>query len=407
MDAAHVADTGADLDLPMAGVRVLDLSEGIAGPYAGKWLAALGADVVKVEPPRGDVSRMAGPWPGDEPDDERSGLYLYLNTNKRGITLNLEVSDGRAILCRLAAGAEIVIESFPGGQLEGLGLGYETLREGKPELVLVSVTPFGQSGPYAHLPATELTLYALSGQMGLTGDPNREPLKSGGSQPSYQAGLHAFTATQTAYFGALQHGEGTHLDISAQETFASMLELYASHTAQYGEEFRGRLGNMLSAVWGIYPCLDGYAGMCILPRNYARMAVATGISELSEAPFNDPIERLAQDDILQAIMYGWFGGKTRKEVHQIAMAHQFPGAYVATIEDLVESEQLAVRHYLQHDEHPEAGPLIFPAHLWLASAHGWRQGRAPRLGEHNAEVLVEELGFERDDLTRLRELDAI
>lgn len=395
------------LTRPMAGVRVIDLSQGISGPYAAKWLAGLGADVVKVEPSRGDVARRAGPWPNDDPDTETSGLHLYLNTNKRGITLNLDTSDGREICGRLADGADILIESFPPGYLEELGLGYESLRERNPAIVMVSVTPFGQTGPYAHLPATELTLYALCGQMGVTGDPNREPLKNGGSQPSYQAGLHAFTATQVAYLGALQHGVGTHLDISVQETFASMLEYFASHTAQLGEEYRERMGNMLSAVWGIYPCLDGYAGMCLLPRNYDRMAEATGIAELQEPPFSDPSQRLEVDDMLQAIMYGWFAGKTRKEVHAAALEYGFPGGYVATVEDLVDSEQLRVRDFLQHDHHPQAGPIDFPAHLWLTEAHGWDRGRAPTLGQHNQDILVDELGYEPDDLARLRELDAI
>ena len=391
----------------MAGVRVVDLSQGISGPYATKWLAGLGADVVKVEPPAGEVSRAAGPWPHDAPDPETSGLYLYLNTNKRSLTCNLDTSDGRVIAAALCARADIVVESFAGGYLDERGLGYERLREDNPAVVMVSVTPFGQSGPYADLPATEITLFALSGQMGVTGDPNLPPLKTGGSQPSYQAGLHAFAATQTAYLGALLHGRGTHLDISAQETFASMLEYYASYSAQNGEDYRGRLGNMISAIWGIYPCIDGYAGMCVLPRNYERMAAATGIPELQEPPFNDASQRLEHDDTLQAMLYGWFAGKTRKEVHAAAMEFGFPGGYVATVPDLVESEQLAHRGFLQHDDHPLAGPLDFPAHLWVAAEHGWERGRAPTLGQHNREILVDELGYEPDDLARLRELDAI
>ena len=395
------------LDRPMAGVRVVDLSQGISGPYATKWLAALGADVVKVEPPIGDVSRAAGPWPGDVPDPETSGLYLYLNTGKRGLTCNLDTSDGRAIAAALCARADIVVESFPGGYLDERGLGYDRLRADNPAVVMVSVTPFGQSGPYADLPASEITLFALSGQMGVTGDPNQPPLKTGGSQPSYQAGLHAFTATQTAYLGALRQGRGTHLDISAQETFASMLEYYASYSSQGGEEYRGRLGNMISAIWGIYPCIDGYAGMCVLPRNYDRMAAATGIPELSEPPFNDADRRRELDDTLQAILYGWFAGKTRKEVHAVAMEFGFPAGYVATVPDLVESAQLAHRGFLQHDDHPLAGPLDFPAHLWVAPEHGWERGRAPTLGQHNRDILVDELGYEPDDLARLRELGAI
>ena len=156
---------------PFDGVRVLELAEGISGPFAGRWLAALGADVVKIERTTGDPSRAFGPWPNDLPDDETSGLHLYLNGNKRSVTLNLETSDGRAILGELAAGADIVIESFEPGYLDGHGIGYEALSAERPQLVMISITPFGQTGPNANLPATELTLFAACGQLWLTGDP--------------------------------------------------------------------------------------------------------------------------------------------------------------------------------------------------------------------------------------------
>ena len=188
-DTPPTSDPVDSSDLALAGVRVLDLSEGIAGPYATKWLAGMGADVIKVEPPTGDASRGFGPWPNDEPDDETSGHYLYLNTNKRGVTLNLETSDGREILRDLAAKAEIIVESYAPGYLDALGLGYGALRVDHADLVLLSITPYGQTGPRADLPWTEMTVYAMSGHMGLTGNPDRAPLKNGGSQVSYQGGV--------------------------------------------------------------------------------------------------------------------------------------------------------------------------------------------------------------------------
>ncbi len=391
---------------PLAGMRVLELAEGIAGPYAGKWLVALGADVVKIEPPWGESSRAFGPWPEDDPNDETSGLFLYLNPSKRGITLNLETSDGREIQRELAATADVIVESFDPGYLEGIGLGRAVLNESKPDQVLVSITAFGQDGPWAQMPATELTLFALSGQMGITGDPMRAPLKNGGSQPSYQAGLNAFTAIVSAYYGAQVHGEGVHIDLSMRETFASMLELYASSYSQLGLEF-GRRGNQVNAVWGIYPCIDGYAGLCCLPRNYDRMAEAVGIPELQEPRFADPAQRLENEDELQAIMYGWFAGKTRQEVHDLGMENRFPSGFVATIPDLLDSEQLNGRDFFREDDHPRAGKLKYPRRLWQGSEHAWRDGRAPELGEHNVEILHDELGYEMEDLPRLRELDAI
>jgi len=405
-DTGPISDTAAASDLALAGVRVLDLSEGIAGPYATKWLAGMGADVIKVEPPTGDASRGFGPWPNDDPDDETSGHYLYLNTNKRGITLNVETSDGREILRELAAKAEIIVESYTPGFLDQLGLGYDVLRADHADLVLVSITPYGQTGPYADLPWTEMTVYAMSGHMGLTGDPHRAPLKNGGSQVSYQAGLNAVTATLMAYYGALVRGEGTHVDLSMEESFASMLELYGPQANQRGIE-GDRRGNFLNAFFGIYPCADGHAGLCILPRNYDRMAAAVGIPELEGVAYADPSARLENEDFLQALMYGWFADKTRKAIFELGIASQFPTGYVATIEDLMESEHLNGRGFFVEEDHPQAGALKYPGRLWDSDEQRWLSGRAPRLGEHNVEVLHDELGYDDEDLARLRELNAI
>ncbi len=385
---------------PLEGVRVLDLAQGIAGPYAAKWLGSLGADVVKVEPPAGDPARLAGPFPGDESDPEASGLYLYLNTSKRGITLDLESEDGRGLLRDLAARADIVIESFAPGYLAGRGLDYEALRSQNPGLVLVSITPFGQSGPYAGTPADEITLFALSGHMWLTGDPYRPPLKNGGSQPSYQAGLNALAAAIIAHFGSLMTGEGTHVDLSAQETLAGMLELYGPFASQAGIKPRRR-GNTVSAIYGTYQCADGYAGVYCLPRNYENMARAVGIPELLEPPFVDADERLRSNDMLEALLSGWFFQHSGREIFEMGKSHRFPAGYVATVEDLLESEQLRERHFFAEDDHPLAGPVRFPGHLWLSSEYAWDTRRAPTLGEHTADVLTE-LGVSDERREQLR-----
>ena len=390
---------------PLAGVRVLDLAQGIAGPYAAKWLGGLGADVVKVEPPAGDPARRAGPFPGDESDPEASGLYLYLNTSKRGITLDIESEDGRELLRDLAAGSDIVVESFAPGYLAGRGLDYDALRARNPGLVLVSITPFGQSGPYAGAPADEITLYALSGHMWLTGDPYRPPLKNGGSQPSYQAGLNALAAAIIAYFGSLMSGEGTHVDLSAQETLAGMLELYGPFASQAGIKPRRR-GNTVSAIYGTYQCADGYAGVYCLPRNYENMARAVGIPELLEPPFIDADERLRSNDVLEALLSGWFFEHSGKEIFEKGKSHRFPAGYVATVEDLLESEQLRERRFFAEDDHPLAGRIRFPGHLWLSSGHGWDTRRAPTLGEHTAEVLAE-FGVSEERREQLRAAGAL
>ncbi len=407
MSERHASDADQpDVSRPYYGVRVLELAEGISGPYAGRWLAALGADVVKVERTTGDPSRAFGPWPDDLPNDETSGLYLYLNGDKRSVTLNLDTSDGREILRELAASAEIVIESFEPGYLAERGLDYGALSKDHSELVMISITPFGQTGPNANLPATELTLYAASGQMWLTGHPERQPLKNGGSQPSYQAGINAFAAIAGAYFGAVMHGQGSYIDLSVQETYAGMAEAFHTRASQLGIESQ-RSGNNLNALWGVYEVADGYGGICALPRNYPGFAEAVGLPELQEDRFADPGQRLINNDELMAILFGWFSGQTRLGLMELGIEHRTPFGYVATFEDLTNSEHLQRRDFFAQVDDDDVGSLKYPGRLWLSNAHDWKMGRAPKLGEHNVEIIHGELGYEREDLVRLRELDAI
>ena len=395
------------IDRPYDGVRVLELAEGISGPFAGRWLAALGADVIKVERLTGDPSRAFGPWPDDLPNDETSGLFLYLNGDKRSLTLNLDTSDGQEILRELAASADIVIESFEPGYLADRDLGYDTLSAERSALVMISITPFGQTGPNANLPATELTLYAASGQLWLTGHPARPPLKNGGSQPSYQAGLNAFAAISGAYYAAAVHGEGAFIDLAVQETYAGMAEAYHNRASQLGIETQ-RGGNFLNALWGLYPVIDGYGGVCLLPRNYAAFTqAASDLPELQEQRFAEPGERLLNDDELMAIMYGWFAGRTREELFELGIANRVPLGFVATFADLSNSEHLNEREFFTELEDEQAGSLKYPGRLWLSNGHDWKRGRAPRLGEHNVDIIHGELGYEREDVVRLRELNAI
>ncbi len=398
--------TPPDGSRPYEGVRVLELAEGISGPYAGRWLAALGADVVKIERITGDPSRAFGPWPDDLPDDETSGLFLYLNGDKRSITLNLETSDGREILRELAGSTDIVIESFEPGYLAEHGLGYDELSKDNSALVMIAITPFGQTGPNANLPATELTLYAASGQMWLTGHPARQPLKNGGSQPSYQAGLNAFAAVSSAYYGAVMHEQGSYIDLSMQETYAAMAEAFHNRASQLGIESL-RSGNNLNALWGVYEVSDGYGGICALPRNYPAFANAVGLPELQEERFSDPGQRLLNNDELMAIMYGWFMTQTRQGLMELGIEQRVPFGFVASFEDLSNSEHLKARDFLAELDDDRAGSLTYPGRLWLSSGHDWKMGRAPLLGEHNMEIIHGELGYEREDLVRLRELDAI
>jgi crotonobetainyl-CoA:carnitine CoA-transferase CaiB-like acyl-CoA transferase len=199
---------------PLSGVRVIDLSSGVAGPYCARLLAGFGADVIKVETPGGDTARRMAPFARPEAGIEGSAVFLYLNTNKRGTVLDLTDEHGRTSLRELVKDASILIESFPPDYLESIGIGYRALERFNPGLVMTSITNFGQTGPYRDWQATELTLNALSGMMLLTGDPAREPVRLGLNQVQYTAGVSAAVATLAAYRYAYATGRGQQVDVA-------------------------------------------------------------------------------------------------------------------------------------------------------------------------------------------------
>lgn len=390
-------------------LTVLDLSEGVAGAYCGKLLADYGADVIKVERPgAGDPARRHGPFPDGEPHPEKSALFLYLNTNKRGVTLDITHPRGAQVLRRMVEDADVLIETFPPGYLADLGLGYGDLRRVNPDLVMTSITAFGQEGPYARHRANNLVALALGGQLGMTGRPDREPLKNAGYQAEYQAGLHAFGATLVAVFGARIAEAGQHVDVAMVEVLASVLETALPYYAYWGKDTGRRRGNLQSALIGIYPCVDGYLGVHAMARNWPALLRLMEREDLAEDPrFREMRDRVRHNDDLEAILYEWASRQRREEVHRRAVELGAPVVAVHTLADLFDSPQLRARGYFQEVDHPAAGRLTYPGPPFRMAATPWRAGRAPLLGEHNDEVYLGELGLEPEEYRELRELGVI
>ena len=392
-----------DAESTFAELRVLDLSGRVAGAYASKLFADYGADVIAVEPPGGSPLRRQGPFTGDRPDRETGATWLYLGTNKRSVTLDIETATGQAVFRRMAEEAAVIVEDFEPGRMEAFGLGYQSLLQIKRRLILVSITPFGQTGPRAGWKTTNLTSFASGGQMSLTGDPGREPLVNGGRQAEYQAGLNAFAAAAVAAVNADTYEVPQHIDISMQECMASALELYLPWWAYLKRDISQRKGNILSAMVGMYPAKSGHVGLHIMPRNWPPFARAIGRPELAEDPrFKDNFSRLQNNDELEAIVYAWAAGQDAMDVYHRAGETRAPIAAVHGIGDLFASPQLKERSFFQETEHPAAGTLTYPGPQFRMSEVGWSAGRAPLLGEHNAEVYCEEMGMSREDLLRLR-----
>lgn len=351
-------------ELWLEGVRVLEIGGGIAAGYATRWLAGFGADVVRVEGPPGELTF----------DEE-----VYLLAGKRRVE-----AEGAELL-QLALRADILVEDRRPGELARLGLDPSELREAKPALVVVSVTPFGQTGPYRYYEATNIVAHAAGGLMSLTGTPDRPPLVNAGSQAFYLGGLNAFSAAITAYYGALVHGEGDWIDISMQEAAASMTELHGprSEYMQTGPTIRS--GNHVSSVWGIYPLADGYGGVCALARQIPAFFRVVGEPELQDPRFSEPMQRLQNDDELRAILYGWFSTQTKADLLRLGPEHKVPFGAVMTPADLLANDSLAERDFFDPVALPGGGVARIPGRPFLGAP--WHGGEFRRSGADTEAVL--------------------
>jgi len=373
----------------LAGLKVIDLSEWVAGPYCTKLFAELGAEVIKVERPgTGDPTRLAGPFPGEIPDPERSGLFLYLNTSKKSVTLDLESESDRTILACLIAEADVLMDTFVPGTLASLGLDDERLRELNPGLIVTSITNFGQTGPYKGYVADEITLLAMGGLLYMTGRPADAPLKMGGMLAQYCAGINGFIGSMAALVARRQIGLGQHVDIAITETVMEMLEGAIAQWS-YDQQVRVRTGNAASGGWGIYPCKDGYVAVVSGARDtFRRFAELFDEPELADPKYDSPRGRQQYRDEIEALMLPWLLEHTRQEVYERAQALHLPFGYFSEPRDLLTSRHLQVREFFVEIDHPRAGRLPYPGAPFRLSRTPMQFSRAPLLGEHNGELLA-------------------
>jgi crotonobetainyl-CoA:carnitine CoA-transferase CaiB-like acyl-CoA transferase len=381
-------------------IRVLDLSQDIAGPFCTKLLAGLGAEVIKVEPPgSGDVSRRAGPFVHAVPHREQSATYLYLNTGKKSITLDIQSQTGVFILQRLAQECDLLVESFPAGYLDQLGLGYTTLERLNPGLIYTSITPFGQTGPYRDYKDSELVAQAMGALMHTIGLPDKEPLRIGGNAAGYTTGISAFSATLLALYVRDAAGHGQHVDISAMETI-TVAQIHASIQHQFGRTPVRRANTLV-------PAQDGWvhAGLerGVREDTWMRVCALMGRLELADdLRFNTREGRREHQQELLTLISEWTATRPKAEIYHALQGLRTVAGYVATIADLYTSEQLLAREFLQCIDHPDAGTATYPGAPFTIQGAAWQQARAPRLGEHNSEVYCDRLGYTSEDLAHLR-----
>ena len=398
----------------LSDVRVLDFTHYIAGAYCTKLLADYGADVLKVErPDGGDGARRLGPFPNDEPHPERSGLFLHLNTNKRGITLNLKTEAARRIVRELVRSVDIVVESFRPGEMEGFRLGYDALRAITPNLVMTSVSNFGQSGPYRNLRASEIIFYGMGGEMYSTGLEDREPIKMGGTVVQYQAGAAAAVVTMGALFTARLQNAGQHVDVSIMETQVGSIDRRMSMLLAYqytGEVSRRTPFGSMGYPIGVYPCADGYVELTGGIVYFPRVVRMLGEPETFEDPKwrtptaqSDP--ELKQE--FEEYFIPWCLERTKYEIWYAAQEAGVLSGPINSMEDLAADPNFNQRNAFAEMEHPVAGRLRYPGRPFVMNESPWSIRRpAPTLGQHNDETLTG-LGYTREDIARLREQNAI
>ncbi len=416
--------------------RVLDLA-GEAGQYCTKLLADLGADVIKIEPPGGDSVRALPPYYKD--NTEASLYWLNLNTSKRSVTLNLDDAGGRDLFKRLAATADIVVESFQPGYLAGIGLGYDDLVAVKSDLILTSITGFGQDGPHANYKAPDIVGVAAGGVMWLAGEPIDPPNVAPWRQGYISASLIGAAGSLIALFHRDQSGEGQHVDVSMQEAL-SLAQETAMQTWDMLELLRCRAGSKGIVPFevpgiGVYECSDGHVfGYLGTPGGapWAEMLVwlaEEGMAEdLTEEPYKEFIDNLnlrfltafTQDPAsigekiqtmahIAGVLRKFTATKTKWEMYEQGQSRRLLWGIVSTPKDLAENPQLMARNWLTPVEHTELkATLNYPGTPYRLSETPWAiHARPPLVGEHNRQVFGDEMGVSQSEWDELEAEGAV
>ena len=375
------------------GLRVLELGEMVQAAYAAKLMADLGADVLKVETPSGDRARQRGPFPGDEADPECSGLFLYLNTNKRGIVLDPASPGDRSELGRLIESSDLLIHNLQLPAAEAWGIDGRKPLARNPSLVSCSITPFGNTGPYARYRAEELNL-SHGGGWGWLGpgaleDPELPPLKSFGHLADYQAALAGACASLGALYGARRTGIGRCVDVSVQESVAAVLEM-AIPTYSYAGLVSSRHGIRALNPWGIFQCEDGPIFLSVIEQDqWERLVEMMGRPEWALLEVFDNVRaRKENADALYPLVQEWIGGWKVEDLFHEGQGRRVCFAPILDMEGISNSKHLRERGFLAKTRHPRLGNVTIPGAPYRLREGAWQQRRpAPLLAEERASTL--------------------
>jgi crotonobetainyl-CoA:carnitine CoA-transferase CaiB-like acyl-CoA transferase len=392
---------------PLDGIRVVDLSRVLAGPYATLLLADMGAEVVKVEEPgRGDDTRAWPPFQGGE-----ATYFMSVNRGKKSLTLNVKHPEGKAILRRLLEGADVLLENFRPGTLERLGFGYEAVRAFNPRLVYCSISGFGESGPEAGRPGYDLIVQGESGIMDITGFPDGPPAKVGNSIADLAAGTMAAHGIVLALFARERTGEGQRIEIAMLEVMAALLTYHGQAYFATGTSPRRR-GNQHPSIvpYEVFPAADGYLTVGVANNSlWSRFCQAIGQPELAADPrFDTEAKRVERRGTLVPLLERVFA--SRPVAHWLERLGQagVPAGKIKSVGEALESAHLQARGAVVSLAHPTAGPLrMVGPPIRLSGTPAQAAAPPPLLGEHTDEILGKLLGYAADAIARLRAEGAV
>tara|TARA_B100000315_G_scaffold260759_1_gene324912 strand:+ start:3807 stop:6254 length:2448 start_codon:yes stop_codon:yes gene_type:complete len=380
---------------PLDGIRVLDIAEGIAGPFCAKLLGDLGAQVTKIEQPgQGDQTRSFGPFPDGDTDLEKSATFFYLNTSKRSVVLDLDAQENREVLAALVARSDIVVASEIAEELDAREIGFEQIQAWNPRAVLTTVTGFGSFGPHSSYGSSHLIACAVGGWSQLCGMPDREPLQVGGSISETLTGSFAAAASLLAILGRETHGRGDHVDLSVQEAViagASMPTLIYEYYGFLPQRF-SNVGSGAGAAF-IMPTDEGYVGLnALTAAQWRLMCEFLGRKDIVEDPKYHRISWARPDETLEEVRTAFkeaLAGRTAEELFHEAETWRIPFGLITDLEGLFAMPPLREGDFFVPLEHPASGTVEVPGIPYKSTAGEPLPTRPPLLGEHTEEVLAE------------------
>ncbi len=390
-------------DLPLAGLAVLDFGQIFQGPYCTLLLAKAGADVIKIEPPGGEPLRRRA-----EPGKSQIFSFAMLNSNKRAITLNLKTPRGRELLGEMVRRADVLLENFSPGTMDGLGVGYDVLSAINPRLVYASGSGFGLSGPDRDNLAMDLTIQAASGIMSVTGAPDGPPMKAGPTLVDMMGGIHLYAGIMTALYQRAATGRGRLVEVAMQEAvypaLASPMEHYV-RTGSVAPRAGNRQAAMTTAPYNVYPAADGWVAIHVVTEAHWRnLLTAMGREELAEDPrFATNAARAANMDAVDALVADWTRTLGKHAVFAATKRHRIPSAPVRDVAEVMDDPHMHARGFLERVEHPEFGPVVLQGSpLRLHGTGRVATVPSPSVGQHNAEVYQRWLGLSAAEVAGLR-----